>query len=164
MTMSITLAITLKTPSSSATTGAALSGATSVSAAPKTIEKNIRPIMSGVDRAIDSRGLLGTSVRTNDSIGDSACPTRLLPAATHLRRTVSGADRVSRDRAAYPACTVFARISPSATETREMTRQYATVRAPTRPSRRTSPIPATPTIRDETTSGTTVINSARRKS
>ena len=38
------------------------------------------------------------------------------------------------------------------------------MRTPTRPSRRTSPMPATPTMSDETTSGTTVISSERRNS
>src|SRR6266545_2486818 len=72
MTMSITLATASKMPLNSAITGAALAGVSRVKAAPKTMEKNIRPIMSGVDRAIDSIGLAGTSILTNDRTGDSA--------------------------------------------------------------------------------------------
>ena len=70
---------------------------------------------------------------------------------------VSGSSRV-------PGRTVLARRMPSPTDTMEITRQKPTVRTPTRPRRRTSPMPATPTISEETTSGTTVISSERRNS
>ena len=63
-----------------------------------------------------------------------------------------------------PGRTVLASRMPSPTDTIEITRQKPTVRTPTRPRRRTSPMPATPTMSEETTSGTTVISSERRNS
>ncbi len=163
MTISMIFATTLKMPSSSAVIGAAVSRDTSVNAAPNTMEKNMMPIMSGVERAIDSSGLAGTSVRTNDMTGDSFAAAG---AATCFDWAAYSA--ISRSRVAgssrVPGRTVLARRMPRATEISEMTRQKATVRRPTRPSRRTSPMPATPTMSDETTRGTTVISSERRNS
>ena len=121
------------------------------------------PIMSGVDRAIDSSGLAGTSMRANDMSGDSPVEpagATCFDASAYCaisRSRVSGSSRM-------PGRTVLASRMPRPTETIEMTRQNPTVRTPTRPSRRTSPMPATPTISDDTTSGTTVISSARRNS
>ena len=61
ITMSITFAIDLEDAVERARSPAPRSRrAISVSAAPNTIEKNMMPIMSGVDRAIDSMGLAGT--------------------------------------------------------------------------------------------------------
>ena len=155
--------MTLKMPSSSAVTGAAVSRDTSVSAAPNTMEKNMMPIMSGVERAIDSRGLAGTRVRTNDMSGDSfvgAGAATCFEASAYCAISKSRVSASSR----MPGRTVLASRMPRPTETIEMTRQKPTVRTPTRPRRRTSPIPATPTTSDETTSGTTVIKSERRNS
>ena len=165
MTMSMTFAMTLKTPSSSAITGAALSRDTSVSAAPNTMEKNMMPIMSGVDRAIDSSGLAGTSVRDERHERRFVRRSRRGDLLRLHRRTAPSADRASPDRAAVPGRTVLARRMPSATEINRDDQAEARPSArPTRPRRRTSPMPATPTMSDETTRGTTVISSERRNS
>jgi len=80
------------------------------------------PIMSGVDRAIDSTGLAGTSIRTNASTGDSltgaavdeAIPLAADPYSANRRSRVAGSRRV-------PGFTVFARPRPITTEITEIT-------------------------------------------
>ena len=63
-----------------------------------------------------------------------------------------------------PGRIVLASAKPITTEMIEMTTVYARLLMPTRPSRRMSPMPATPTTSDVNTSGTTVISSSRRNS
>ena len=63
-----------------------------------------------------------------------------------------------------PGFTTFAIVIAITTEIAEITKVYPNDFSPTRPSLRTSPIPATPATSDENTSGTTVINSSLKKS
>ena len=126
-------------------------------AAPNTSEKKITPRRSIPAAAwIGLRGTMLTNVSTPNRVEPAACN----PCAWERYVAIS-CSRTSGARPA-PGRNRLTSTSPMAADSAVESKKYTSVRMPTRPTLRMSPIPATPSVMEVKTSGITVMSSIRR--
>ena len=146
-------------PSSTPSTGAARSGAISISAMPKMSEKKIRPSMSpSAAAATGLRGTIFTKVLIPKPVTWEAAT--FSPASPEYSSSSSARTAGS---SASPGRTMLTSVRPIVAASAVVARKKPRVRTPIRPTRLISPSEATPSASDVNTSGTTTMKSIRRK-